>query len=131
MVDVKSDWRERGYTRAFFLQTLELKKLLYLAAYKNERDKLFCSLLNVKEKECEAVILVDADNAFNRLNRKVAPHNISRSCPSLYQYLYNGYKAAAKLHLGDGTHILSEEGVTQGDNLAMAKYAIGKICDWH
>ena len=38
-----------------------------------------------EEEECEAVILVDADNAFNRLNRKVALHNISRSCPSLYQ----------------------------------------------
>ena len=78
-----------------------------------------------RDEDCEAVILVDADNAFNRLNRKVALHNIRRSCPSLYQFLYNGYKAPAKLHLGDGTHILSEEGVTQGDNLAMAKYAIG------
>ena len=48
-----------------------------------------------------------------------------RSCPPLYQFLYNGYKAPAKLHLGDRTHILSEKGVTQGDNLAITKYAIG------
>jgi hypothetical protein len=78
-----------------------------------------------KEEECEAVILVDMDNALHCLNRKVVLHNISKSSPYLYQYLYNGYKAVAKLHIGDGTHILSEEGVTQGDNLAMAKYALG------
>ena len=29
-----------------------------------------------KKEDCEAVILVDADNAFNRLNRKAAIHNI-------------------------------------------------------
>ena len=72
----------------------------------------------------EAVILVDADNAFNRLNRKVALHNIERKCPSIYKYLYNSYKAPARLHLGDGTFIKSEEGVTQGDNVAMAMYSI-------
>ena len=78
-----------------------------------------------EDDSCEAVLMVDADNAFNRLNRKAALHNIQRSCPPLYQYLHNGYKEPAKLHLGDGTHILSEEGATQGDNLAMAKYALG------
>lgn len=78
-----------------------------------------------QEDSCEAVILVDADNAFNRLNRKVALHNIERSCPLLHQFLSNSYKTPSKLHLGDGTHILSKEGVTQGDNLAMAKYAVG------
>ena len=80
--------------------------------------------LSFAEESCEAVILVDADNAFNRLNRKTALHNIQRTCPSLFQYLNNSYNSPSKLHLGDGTFILSEEGVTQGDNLAMAKYAV-------
>jgi hypothetical protein len=77
-----------------------------------------------QEDWCEAVLLVDADNAFNRLNRAVSLHNIQRSCPIIHQFLQNSYKSPAKLHLGDGTHILSEEGATQGDTLAMAKYAL-------
>ena len=40
----------------------------------------------------EAVLLVDADNAFNRLNRKVALHNIQQICPPMYTYLLNHYQ---------------------------------------
>ena len=76
------------------------------------------------KEDCEAVILVDADNAFNKLNRKAALHNIERTCPGLYMFLKNSYKEPTKLYLPDGTHIMSEEGVTQGDNLAMAMYAV-------
>ena len=36
----------------------------------------------------------------------------------------NSYSTPSKLYLSDGSHILSQEGVTQGDNLATAKYAI-------
>ena len=73
---------------------------------------------------CEAVMSVNADNAFNRSNRKVALHNIKRSCPQIYQYMCNSYKEPARLHLGDGTFILSKEGVTQGDNLAIPMYSL-------
>ena len=76
------------------------------------------------EDWCEAVILVDADNAFNRLNINVALHNIKKTCPPLQKYLNNSYNTPSKLYLKDGSFILSEEGVTQGDNLAMAMYAI-------
>ena len=74
---------------------------------------------------CKIVMLVDADNAFNRLNRKVALANIEKLCPPLYLYLENSYNTPSHLYLNDGTYILSEEGATQGDNLAMAKYALG------
>ena len=73
---------------------------------------------------CKAVMLVDADNAFNRLNRKVALHNIKQLCPPMYTFLENSYNTPSRLYLKDGTYILSEEGATQGDNMAMAKYAI-------
>ena len=76
------------------------------------------------DDKCEAVILIDAENAFNRLNRKAALMNIKQICPNLYQFLDNSYSNPAKLFLEDGSHILSEEGVTQGDPAAMAKYAL-------
>ena len=33
------------------------------------------------ENECDAVLLVDTDNAFNRINRKVMLHNIRITRP--------------------------------------------------
>ena len=41
------------------------------------------------------------------------------------------YNEQAKLHLGDGTHITSEEGATQGDPVSMQMYAVSsrKIID--
>ena len=77
-----------------------------------------------QDENCEAVLLIDAENAFNSLNRAAALHNTKRKCPPLYQYLENSYQQPAKLHLGDGTFILSKEGGTQGDNEAMAIYAV-------
>ena len=74
--------------------------------------------------ECDAVILVDAENAFNKLNREAALKNIKQLCPSFHQYLRNSYKNPAKLFLKDGSYILSQEGVTQGDPAAMAKYSL-------
>ena len=74
---------------------------------------------------CRVVMLVDADNAFNRLNRNVALKNIKQLCPPLYTYLENSYNKPPRLYLKDGSFILSKEGVTHGDNLAMGKYALG------
>ena len=45
----------------------------------------------------EGLLQVDADNAFNRLNRKVALHNIREVCPSMKVFLHNHYQKAAKL----------------------------------
>ena len=41
----------------------------------------------------EAVLLVDASNAFNSLNRQVALQNIRRLCPPLATILINTYRA--------------------------------------
>ena len=80
------------------------------------------------DESTEAIIQVDADNAFNRLNRKVALHNIKQICPTLYRYLNNHYQEAAKLVINDTKeqdYLFSEEGCTQGDVAAMALYALG------
>ena len=81
-----------------------------------------------EKDETEAILLVDAENAFNNLNRKAALHNIQQICPPFHQYLLNTYREPAKLIIANDTghdYILSEEGCTQGDAAAMAKYALG------
>ncbi len=70
-----------------------------------------------------AYYLVDADNAFNRLNRKNALHNIGITCPELKQFFDNTYGQPANLYI-DGHIFTSEEGTTQGDAAAMAMYAL-------
>jgi hypothetical protein len=78
------------------------------------------------DEKTEAILLVDADNAFNSQNRKVALHNIQFTCPSLATTLINIYRAPSELHI-DGEVILSQEGTTQGDPLAMPFYALSTL----
>ena len=83
------------------------------------------------ENDADAVLLVDATNAFNAINREAMLHNISIKCPSFSQYVNNTYGNASQLYItggnrhGDEDIIQSEEGTTQGDPIAMAMYGIG------
>jgi len=70
------------------------------------------------------LLLVGAENAFNKLNRKVSLENIKRLCVPMYTCLYNSYNTPTMLYLENGNHILLQEGVTQGDNAAMAMYGL-------
>ena len=72
----------------------------------------------------EAVILVDAANAFNTLNRHVALHNMHYLCPSFAIVLVNIYRQPARLFIAGGGEIFSMEGTTQGCSLAMQFYGI-------
>ena len=74
----------------------------------------------------QAALLVDASNAFNNLNRQLALANIASLCPAFSRVLINTYHNDAKLFVG-GETILSQEGTTQGDPLAMAMYALALI----
>ena len=77
------------------------------------------------EEGTDGIILVDAANAFNCLNRKTALHNIQYLCPPFAIVLINTYRLRARLFLSGGGEILSEEGTTQGCTLAMPFYGIG------
>ena len=76
--------------------------------------------------ESEAALLVDATNAFNALNRQAALHNIRRLCPPFATILINSYRSPTELFV-DGDVILSQEGTTQGDPLAMPMYGLATI----
>ena len=67
-----------------------------------------------QDSSTDAVILVDAKNAFNNINRRVALLNIQNLCPAIGTVLINCYRNDAMLFVG-GETILSKEGATQGD----------------
>ena len=75
-------------------------------------------------KQTDTVILVDAKNTFNSLNRNVALHNIKITCPPFNTIIINIYRRSSKLIVFEAKDILSEEGKTQGDNLVMSFYAL-------
>ena len=84
------------------------------------------SMKIIFEKEStDAVILVDATNAFNCLNRLVALHNIQYICPPFAIVLINIYRNPARLFIVGGGEIESAEGTTQGCTLAMSFYGLG------
>ena len=72
-------------------------------------------------EETDAILLVDASNAFNTVNRQAALHNIQALCPAVATILNN---TPIKLIISGEGEIESSEGTTQGDPLAMAMYAL-------
>ena len=73
----------------------------------------------LEDDDVEAVLLVDASNAFKSLNREAALQNIHVLCPTIAPTWTNTYHNLARLSI-DGENIMSHEGTTQGDPLAMA-----------
>ena len=73
--------------------------------------------------ENEAVLLIDARNALNLRNRKLALENIRICCPALFNAVKNSYSSPSPLYV-NGTTLWSEEGTTQGDPLAMCMYGV-------
>ena len=74
----------------------------------------------------EAILLVDATNAFNSLNRQTALRNILHLCPSIARFLINAYRSDINLYIG-GQVLSSMEGTAQGDPLGMTMYALATI----
>ena len=71
----------------------------------------------------DGILLIDADNAFNRVNRAVALWNVQYICPAAKYVLINVYRVPTRIFmLGDAGafELLSQEGTTQGCPLAMA-----------
>ena len=78
------------------------------------------------DDQTEGVLLVDASNVFNFLNREAAMKNIQSLCPPLAKIVVNTYINNAPLFI-DGEVIPSQERTTQGDPLAMCINAIATI----
>ena len=78
--------------------------------------------------ETDAVLLTDATNAFNKLNRAVALHNISILCPTtIATFVIDTYRLPVRLFVTRGQELKSSEGTTQGDAISMSIYGISLI----
>ena len=79
-----------------------------------------------REDSTKGVLLIDASNAFNTLNRKAVLVNSLNLCPSIATVLINTYRSDPSLFFNEQS-IISREGTTQGDPLAMTMYALGTL----
>ena len=73
-----------------------------------------------QQDETEAILLVDVNNSFNSINRKVMPHNISITCPLITTFITNCYMEPATLFAVGNHEIKSRESTVQGDH--------GRLC---
>ena len=78
------------------------------------------------DEDTEAVLLVDASNAFNSLNHQAALLSLFHLCPSLATIHMKTYHSTSNLFI-EGISLLSQEGTTQGDPLVMPMYANNAI----
>ena len=90
------------------------------AGQKSGSEAAIHGMRNIFEADyTNAVLLIDTSNAFNVLNRATALHNIRVLCPIIATYAINTYRNSARLFITGGKEIISAEGTTQGDPLAM------------
>ena len=73
--------------------------------------------------DTDAILLIDASNDFNSLNRVAALHNLEILCPIIATYAINICRLPTRLFIV-GQELKSSERTTQGGPLSMAIYAI-------
>ena len=72
------------------------------------------------EDNTEAVLMADASNAFNSINREVFLHNTEVLCPALATFIKNCYSIRSDLFVQGGKRLKSLDGTTPGPS----------ICTW-
>ena len=77
------------------------------------------------KENTKVVLLINAENAFSWINRKVMLHKMKFLCPLISTYIINCYAAPARHFSFGRVEILSKEGTTQGDPSSMGVYALG------
>ena len=77
-----------------------------------------------ESNETQAILIVDAENAFNLINRKALLHKIEYLRLVIATFLCNCCAISARLFLIGGKELRSHERTTQGDPKVMAAYAL-------
>ena len=83
------------------------------AGQKSGSEAAILAMHNIFESDdTDAVLLIDASNAFNALNRAAALHNIRILCPIIAIYAINTYRQPARLFVIGGQEIVSRRNNT-------------------
>ena len=77
-----------------------------------------------QDEDTDGVLLIDASNAFNQMNRSAAIHNILIIFKEISLYVINTSRSPSRLFICGGGEILSREGTIQGNPLAMPWYSV-------
>ena len=85
-------------------------------------------LFDAHSAEGYGVLMVDAKNAFNSVNRVAGLWNARVYWPRCSRFLFNTYRGFSSLWInGSVEPLYSREGITQGDPLSMRFYAIALL----
>ena len=74
------------------------------------------------EEGRDGILFIHPTNAFNQMNTAVAMHNLQLTCNKMSMYIINTYRSTYRIFTCGGGEILSPEGSTQCDPLAMPWY---------
>ena len=66
-----------------------------------------------ENNDTEAILLIDAENAFNSINREAMIHNITILCPIISIFIKNCYNIPARLFIIGGKELLSRKATTK------------------
>ena len=70
------------------------------------------AMKDIFDVDTDAVLLIDAENAFNSINRKLVLNNLKFICPIIATYMINCHATSLRLFIVGGVEILK---VTQCD----------------
>ena len=77
-----------------------------------------------KDHNIEVILLIDAENAFNLINKKVMLRNLKFICLIITAYISNSYTCPVRLFIIGSSELLSNDGTTQGDSTSMGVYSL-------
>ena len=87
-----------------------------------------CESFDLHSDDGWGVLLVDARNAFNSVNRVATLWNARVLWLRCSRFLFNSYRGYATLLIQGSDHFLpSKEGVTKGDPMSMMLYAVAVL----